>query len=160
MNKLRCFLFGATCLLSMAASAHWEWIDKAGVKVFSDRAPPSDIPEKDVVRRPELAPLLALPASAPVGAGAGSVESGVDKALIEKKMKAEEAQAGQRKELDQKTRQVKADNCGRAKLAKTTYESGIRISRVNDKGEIEFLDDAARRAELKRIQGVIDSDCS
>jgi hypothetical protein len=31
---------------------------------------------------------------------------------------------------------------------------------MNEKGEHEYLDDAARAAEANRIQGVIQSDCN
>ena len=47
----------------------------------------------------------------------------------------------------------------RAKQAKASFDSGLRISRTNAAGEREFMDDAARASELKRIQGIIASDC-
>ena len=43
--------------------------------------------------------------------------------------------------------------------AKATLESGMRMARVNDKGEREVLDDAQRAAELKRVNAIIASDC-
>ena len=65
----------------------------------------------------------------------------------------------QRKAVEEKNRVAKADNCVRAKQAKASYESGLRIRRVNAKGEVEVLDDAARAVEVKRIQAIIESDC-
>jgi hypothetical protein len=38
-------------------------------------------------------------------------------------------------------------------------DSGMRIARVNAKGEREILDDNQRVAEQRRLQSVIDSDC-
>ncbi len=38
-------------------------------------------------------------------------------------------------------------------------DSGMRVARVNDKGEREILDDNARAAEQRRLQSIIDSDC-
>ena len=38
-------------------------------------------------------------------------------------------------------------------------DSGIRIVRANAKGEREFMDDAIRAAETKRLEAVIASDC-
>jgi hypothetical protein len=32
--------------------AQWQWIDKDGRKVYSDRSPPSDIQEKNILKRP------------------------------------------------------------------------------------------------------------
>ena len=40
-----------------------------------------------------------------------------------------------------------------------TLDSGVRIARTNEKGEREFMDDAARAAEAKRTQDIIASDC-
>jgi hypothetical protein len=34
------------------AMAQWQWLDKDGRKVFSDRAPPPDVMEKDILKRP------------------------------------------------------------------------------------------------------------
>ena len=166
MNQLRYFLIAASCTLATAVSAQWVWIDKNGVKAFSDRPPPAEILEKNILKRPGAAPVLtpepmSAPgaAAAPASSASAAVPSGLDKALAEKKKKAEEAELAQRKAVEEKNRVAKADNCVRAKQAKASYESGLRIRRVNAKGEIEVLDDAARAAEVKRIQAIIDSDC-
>jgi len=37
---------------SLTALAQWQWIDKDGRKVYSDRSPPSDIPEKNILKAP------------------------------------------------------------------------------------------------------------
>ncbi|WP_412179990.1 DUF4124 domain-containing protein, partial [Variovorax paradoxus] len=51
MKFLLSLLLGSICLLPLAADAQWQWIDKNGKKVFSDQPPPTDIPEKNIVRR-------------------------------------------------------------------------------------------------------------
>ncbi len=38
-------------------------------------------------------------------------------------------------------------------------QDGVRINRLNDKGERIILDDAQRAEEMRRTQGVIDSEC-
>lgn len=40
-----------------------------------------------------------------------------------------------------------------------TLDSGMRMARLNDKGEREVLDDAQRAAELKRVNQIIAQDC-
>lgn len=149
------------CVLSWGAVAQWQWIDNSGSKVFSDRAPPPDIPTKNILKQPGGGPktlLVAAPTVPGVAASAPKI-SGIDKALEEKKKQAEEAQATQRKaELD-KNAAARTDNCKRAKLSKSNYDSGVRIARTNDKGESEILDDAARAAEVKRLEEVMASDC-
>ena len=64
-----------------------------------------------------------------------------------------------RKAEEDKLAKVKADNCSRARDAKASYASGMRLARVNKQGERDIVDDVARATELQRIQAVIDSDC-
>lgn len=183
MKHIRYYFVAVACLMSMVASAQWQWTDKNGNRVFSDRAPPPDVPEKNILKRPgswgkapgnielpssvEVSPSALATASAPRPAGsapqlAGSAPrlSGVDKELADKKKKVEDEAAAKRKAEEEKTAQVKAENCERARQTKANYESGIRLARVNPKtGEQEVLDDAARAAELKRIDSVVEANC-
>lgn len=172
MNNIRQILFLLACLVSLAASAQWQWTDKDGRKVFSDRAPPSDVLEKNILKRPGIgAKAMANPntpslasspveaASAPQSAASAPKLSGIDKELADKKKKAEEAQAAQRKAEQEKVVKAKVENCARAKQAKANFDSGVRVSRINEKGEREVLDDAARATEVKRIQAIVNSDC-
>ena len=158
--------------MSLAASAQWQWLDRDGRKVFSDRAPPAEVLEKNILKRPEgrgatagttdapanpAAPTFA--ASAPQGATSAPKLSGIDKELAEKKKKAEETEAAKRKADEEKVLKAKVENCARAKQAKITIASGLRLARTNEKGEREVMDDAARATEFKRIQAIIDTDC-
>jgi len=155
-----------------AASAQWQWTDKDGRKVFSDRAPPVDVLDKNIVKRPQ-GRASSTPAPEAAAAGAEAAQGspapatpaaaakgvGVDKELEAKKKQAADAEIAKRKAEEERITKAKVENCARAKQAKTTYDSGIRISRLNAAGEKEILDDAARAEELKRIQSVIASDC-
>lgn len=158
-----------TCV---AASAQWQWIDKDGRKVFSDRAPPVDVLDKSIVKRPAgRTPSAPAPDTAATGADAPQAApsatstppaakgAGVDKELEAKKKLAADAETAKRKAEEERITKAKVESCARAKQAKTTYDSGIRISRANAAGEREILDDATRAEELKRIQGVIAADC-
>lgn len=176
MNRIQYFLMCAACLLSVAASAQWQWIDNDGRKVFSDRAPAPDIPEKNILKRPAArtpntgkpnqpgqaalnAPELAPTASMPQSAASAPKLTGVDQDLSEKKKKVAEADAAKRKAEQEKNLKSKFDNCARAKQAKASYESGMRVARMNEKGEREIVDDTMRAAEIKRLQTIIESDC-
>lgn len=158
-----------TCI---AASAQWQWIDKDGRKVFSDRAPPVDVLDKNIVKRPPgRVPSTPAPEAAaanteatqatpaPGSAANAPKVNGVDKDLEAKKKQAADAEAAKRKTEEERVTKAKIENCARAKQAKSTYDSGVRISRNNAAGEREILDDAARAEELKRIQSVIAADC-
>lgn len=174
MKLLTLLLLGCVCALPLSASAQWQWIDKDGRKVYSDQAPPSDVPEKNILRRSGQAPraasgprapapaaeAVAAPASPPRSAASGPARPvGVDRQLEEKARRAEEAEKARRAAEEQKVAQAKAQNCQRARQGKAAMDSGIRVARLNDKGEREILDDQARAAEQQRMQSVIDADC-
>ncbi len=158
---IRSLITLAACLYALSASAQWTWLDKDGRKVFSDRPPPADVPEKNVLKRPGnrgTSP-LAAPAPAPAPAAAPTAAAGVDKSLQEKRKQAEEAEAAKRKVEEERVARAKAENCARAQQAKASFDSGMRISRVNEKGEREFMDDSARAIEGERIQASINQNC-
>ena len=110
-------------------------------------------------------PQPAEPADAPVAspplqpANPAKPAGGVDKELEAKKKAAVAAEEAKKKADDEKLVKAKVENCARAKSAKATFDSGVRISRTNPNGEREVFDDAARNEESKRIQGIIDRDC-
>jgi hypothetical protein len=165
-------VLGCVCLLPLAASAQWQWIDKNGKKVFSDQAPPPDVPEKNILRRSGTPPTRGgftqapAEADAPDAAASKSREAaaapkppGVDKELEEKTKKAQAEEKAKQAAEAEKNAKVKADNCDRARQGKATFDSGIRVAKVNAKGEREIMDDAARAAEQNRLQSIIESDC-
>ena len=172
MKFVHWLVLGCVVALPLSASAQWQWIDKDGKKVFSDQAPPPDIPEKNILRRvgpPPVARSTANPnvdaapaegaADAAPKAAAAPKPTGVDKELEEKTKKAEADEKARQAAEAAKVAKAKADNCALARQGKATVDSGIRIAKVNAKGEREIMDDSARAAEQKRIQSVIDSDC-
>lgn len=162
MKSPRPLICMALCLYALAASAQWQWLDKDGRKVFSDRAPPSDIPEKSILKRPgrqgaALAPLD--PPASPVAASNSAAPTGLDKSLQEKKKQAADAEAAKRKVEEERNARLMAENCGRAQQAKAGLDAGGRISRINEKGEREFFDEAAIAAEGQRLQTIINENC-
>ncbi len=167
MTALRALALACICILPLAASAQWQWRDNDGRRVFSDKAPPPEVPEKNILRRPGMrAPVAAEPLSAasspaPAKAVAANVPkiSGKDKALEDKKKQAEAAEAEKKKAQEEEVAKAQAENCTRAKQAKAQYDSGQRIARMNAKGEREIMDDNQRAAEVKRLQAVIARDC-
>lgn len=164
MTALRALALACICIVPLAASAQWQWIDKGGRRVFSDQAPPPEVPEKNILRRPGAAPAPAPqaaasePAARTVAANAPRI-SGKDKALEDKKKQAEAAEAEKKKAQAEAVAKAQAENCGRAKQAKAQYDSGQRIARINAKGEREIMGDDQRAAEVKRLQAVIARDC-
>lgn len=168
MTLHRPLLLAGLLLASLSAVAQYQWIDKDGRRVFSDRAPPADIPVKNILSQPRGgAALAAAPAAAEAAMPAASATAtagkaparGVDKALDDKKKQAEAADAAKQKADEARQAAARADNCKRAQGAKATLDSGMRMARVNAKGEREVLDDAQRAAELKRVNEIIAASC-
>ena len=170
MNGIRSLFIVVTCLAAFGVQAQWQWIDKDGRKVFSDRGPPSDIPAKNILKQPGAATrgmdamVNAAPAKPASAAGeSADVETpklgAEDKDLAARKKQAEAAEAAKTKAEDDRRAKIKAENCERAKGSKTVMDSGIRVSQTNAQGERVVLDDAGRAAELKRIQVALDANC-
>lgn len=161
---------GATFALS--ALAQWQWIDKDGRKVFSDRSPPSDIQEKDILKRPGGASRMAastpgdgtaLPPVAAASTPASKADmpklSGKDAQLEARKKQAEDAEAASKKAEEEKVAAAKTENCGRAKRGVASFDSGVRIATTNANGEREIMDDKARAVETRRLQDIVAADC-
>ena len=152
-----------------AAQAHaqWKWRDKDGHVTVSDRPPPRDVADKDILGRP---PADLRRAAAEASAAAASAASGaagvppVAKAPLDRELeirrKAAEAEAAAKAKADEERQAVRrADNCKRARAQMATLDSGQRMARVNDKGEREVLDEGARAEEARRAREVIASEC-
>ena len=145
-----------------SAWAQWKWEDRNGQVHLSDLPPPRDIPDKDVLQRPTdsvrraaaAAAAQASAASAPVPA-----KPKVDPELEARRSRQEQEQKARDKAAEDKANAQRAENCQRARQHLATLESGMRIARLNDKGEREILDDKARAEEMQRARQVIASEC-
>lgn len=161
MKLLHILLLTVACAVPAVASAQWQWIDKDGRKVYSDRAPPADIPEKSILKQPSGAiRLSAAPATAqPASAASAPAASGKDAALEAKKKQSDEEEDAKRKSAADKLAKDKAQNCDRARNTLTVLKSGVRMKMPNANGEMEFISDADRAKEIERVQGIVTSDC-
>lgn len=156
MKTLYSSLFLSLALVSGTCSAQWLWVDANGTKVYSDQPPPSNIPDKNVLKKPNtFAPLpleqtqSALPNDKKdTKSAASAASSTADSKLLE----AQKAQA-------EKQKMIKAERCKNAKKDLVALNSGVRISSFNDKGEREFMDDKKRAEEIKAKQKTLESDC-
>ena len=156
------FCVGFSLCVAMApAAAQWKWKDARGQVVISDVPPPRDIPERDVLQRPDnrRAPAAAA-APAASAAPAGEVaKAKVDPELEARRKKGETEQQEKVKADEEKVAMQRAENCQRARAHMTSLESGMRLARTNDKGEREILDDKGRADEMQRTRQIISSDC-
>jgi type IV secretory pathway VirB10-like protein len=145
------------------AQSIWKWRDKDGHIQVSDRPPPVEIPDKDILQRPHSA-RAPMPPPAASEAATDAPPPGGDPTLEAKKTKAQAEQAAQEKAKKDaetaKRNQAKAETCQRARNQLAALESGQRIGRMNEKGEREILDDKGREAEIARSRQIADSACN
>ncbi len=168
----------AAVLVSTPAEAQWRWRDASGRVTASDRPPPKEIPEKDILSRPSsaaqprrpvavaepasgAASAAALPASGAASGGllAASAPGGLQAEVEARRKRAEQEQAARAKAEQEKLAAQRAENCKRARSQVAALESGQRMARVNERGEREVLDDRGRAEELSKARSVVASDC-
>ena len=152
--------------LALPALAQWKWRDKAGQTQYSDLPPPAGTAEADILLRPNAgqrraaaAPVAAAAASDAASAAPRLAPKASEPELEAKRRKVEEEAAAKKKAEEARMAVARADNCVRAKAQVRTMESGVRVTRTNEKGEREFLDDATRATEAQRSRGIVASDC-
>lgn len=181
MNASNCSLIAhfrpflvAACLLAAAAlaQAQWAWKGSDGRMVFSDQAPPQGVADKDITRRPAgsraAAPANGLTDPSATNTAANNTSttatapklSAKDPELEKRKKEALAKEAAAKKADEEKNAAARKDNCERAKRAKTSVDSGVRLTTTDAKGEREFVSEAKRAEEAKRLQSIIASDCS
>lgn len=165
-------------LLISASGAHaqWTWRDRTGQVNASDRPPPRDIPDKDILSRPpaDARRASAVPAAAAGSGPAASASASVagttaalpaaPKNALEREVEArkrvvEQEQQARVKGEEERLAAQRVENCRRARSQLAAFESGQRIARINDKGEREVLDDKARADESRQAREVVGSDC-
>ncbi|WP_341891643.1 DUF4124 domain-containing protein [Variovorax sp. YR752] len=153
-------LVGAT--LALPAAAQWKWRGVNGQIQYSDLPPPAGVSDKDILQRPSGSTLRAAPV-APAASAASApalTPKTSDPELEAKRKKAEQEEAAKAKAEQERVAAVKAENCKRAREQIRTLDSGMRMARVNEKGEREVLDDKMRAEEMKRARDVANADCA
>jgi hypothetical protein len=147
---------------ALPAVAQWKWRDKSGQTQYSDLPPPPGVSDQDILQRPTATTRRVAPeaASAPSLAPSGAARPSEPELEAKRKKAEEDAIAEKKKAEDAKNAASKAENCNRARAQMRTIDSGQRVARVNEKGEREFLDDAARADEAKRTRDIMAANCN
>lgn len=158
----------AALLLGLAcggAIAQWKWRDANGRITASDLAPPSSVPDRDILARPadqraaSGAPAPAAAASASPTSARPVVTVGTDPELEARRKRAADEQSLQKRQTEQREAAARAENCNRVRANLGALSQGGRIARANAQGEREILDDKAIAEELKRAQAAVASEC-
>jgi hypothetical protein len=147
--------------LALPAAAQWKWRDKGGQIQYSDLPPPHGIADENILQRPSATQRRALPApaSAPASGPAIAAAKAVEPELEAKRRKVEQEAAEKEKAEQARVAAQKVESCSRAKSYLRMLDDGIRIARVDAKGEREVLEDKGRAEETKRTREIIAKDC-
>lgn len=189
MKKIAWFCaFTFSLLASLSAQAQWQWLDQSGRKIYSDQAPPKDVPESKIIKgadgRPytpvlPIAELIknpkykdpnaetavavngkaAAPATAASAAARAKPSTAEAKKAAEKKL-AEEKKAEQaRLAAERERKEADARDCARMASSLASLNSGARIAIIDAKGERGYMSDANLAAERKRITDMMAERC-
>lgn len=165
---LRALLFALLVMPLLAgAQTQWKWRDAQGRVQYSDRPPPAGVADKDILTRPPGAQLPRVVQVLPVGQApseparpaAPAASSAVERVAANEKAKQAREQEAKRKAEEQRQVEQRAENCRNAREQLAGLQSGIRVARVNDKGEREVIDDAQRAQAIQRAQAAVASEC-
>ena len=159
----------AAMLVANPAHAQWMWKDDAGRLVVSDQPPPTTVPLSRIVKAPRQRGADVIPA-APVKEG-DAKEPGKDAAKAEvpktvadrdlefKQRQKESAEAAKKAEAETAKAKALQENCTAVRGNLAGLQSGGRASRVNEKGEKSYIDDAQRQGEIAKAQSQIAQYC-
>ena len=135
---------------AVSAGQVFEWKDASGKTHFSDQ-PPLGVDAKPI----GIKTTAPKPSGPPAGGGSQSAvapKTWAEKAADSDKRKAEnqENTAKAKEEAERKQRMQEA--CESAKRELQLLQSGVRVQRLDEKGERIVLDDAAREEEMARVR--------
>ena len=154
---IRFALFASAMLAAASAQAQvYKCLDPDGRTVYrQDPCPPSM--KRESMTKPSIAP---TPAAAPTDAGKGAPKTAAEQEQAFRKRQQDAAKAA--KDAEQKTAQaqVKEQNCASARQRLTQYQYGGRISKIDDKGERYYLDDATVESGKAKAQADVTQYCN
>lgn len=157
-------LVGALLLAALPAMAQYMWIDDKGLKQFSDRPPPPNVPDKRILKAPGKQPFNPNAAAQVEDAPAAEpAEAKRPPTLAERnadfnKRKAEAAAAEKKAGEDAQRKADVAANCDGARKNQMALDQGIRMNSYDKNGERGVMGDQEREELRKKTQKVL-ADC-
>lgn len=164
MKRSKLYLIGVALVLCAAAAnaQQYKWKDSRGRTVYGDIPPPG-------VKAMPLSPVATPPSAAP---STPAAEAGAKAAAkpsrsltpaeqeMEFRRRVKEAQETAAKQAEKdKAERDRQENCQLAREQERTLTSGQRISRVDEKGERYYINDAQRGEELAQARRSVSQWC-
>jgi hypothetical protein len=156
-------------LLIAAPAAHaqvYKCVDKAGKTVYSQSPCPSNTKSANV--RQSVTPSSALPPPSSAAKTDGKADSKAapagPKTTAEleqdfRKRRAEQEEAAKKEQEKMADAKAREENCRNSRSTLASLESGVRQTRVNDKGERVTLEDAQLAQETDRTRKAVQEWC-
>ncbi|RCS59653.1 DUF4124 domain-containing protein [Parvibium lacunae] len=155
-------------LCSFSVLAQYQWRDANGNMQFSDRPPPGDIPEANIIRRPRgMEPVRSLstpsiPSSPAPQAGdkGGSKPASLAEREMEFRKRQTENAEKAKKQADKEAQDAQRKAaCEQQRNQLAALESGQRMSRFDASGERVVMEDGDRNAEQERVRRSLEQHC-
>ncbi|HKQ24357.1 MAG TPA: DUF4124 domain-containing protein [Burkholderiales bacterium] len=149
------------CVTALPALGElYKWTDAEGVVHYSDQPPPPNVKKPVTVKPRNPAPPTAAPAAAAAAAPAAGPKTPAEQEAEFNRRRVEAAEKDAAEKKVAKEAEEKKKNCEQAKAQLARMQTGARITRYNDSGEIEYLNDAEIAQEAVRARQVADSWCN
>jgi hypothetical protein len=146
------------CLLAMPALGDlYKWTDAEGKVHYSDQPPPPNVKQPITVKPRSPATPTAVPAAEGTPAAGPKTYVEQDAEFNRRRVEAAEREAAEKKAAMEAAEKKK--NCEAAKTRLAGLQSGARVSRYNENGEIVYVSDAEIAQETVRAKQAADSWC-
>lgn len=172
--KLQNFLCVMCVLIALPMLANaeiYKWKDKDGTVRYTDTPPPSNIKQEAISGKKFIKPTgqapLAPVANSDATAGKDELKgktpnpnAGTPEEIAAKlRQKNAEADKNNKKEKEAQAK-IKEENCKISKANLASYQQGGRVYKMNEKGELEYLDDDGIKAGAEKAQKEVSMYCS
>lgn len=148
-------------LIAAAAQAQYVWVDAKGVKQFSDRAPPPEVPVKNILKspspvKPSLEPVDAVDTAKAAKAQVKADEPSLaDREAEYRKRMTAKAEADKEAAEKAAIQAQRAVACNAARAARAQLDNGRRLRGPDG----SFLGDAERAQQAARTDAIL-RDCA
>jgi hypothetical protein len=157
-HLLPLFLLAVALSLALPASAQiYQWKDKNGKTIISDKPPPDRVPPPKPAEVDGGADAESTPA--PVAKPAPRPPAWVDQEMEFRKRQMEAQEKAEKEAKEAASAATREENCQKMSRWLQMLESGQRLSSLDDKGERQFMNDAQRAQEMEKTKSAYEAQC-
>ncbi|MFN0305076.1 MAG: DUF4124 domain-containing protein [Burkholderiales bacterium] len=156
---MRILILAATVLVSASVIAQpYRWVDANGRVQYSDHPPVGTTNAKTV--KSKISTATGTPGSSDAASAKSAPLTPAEQEQGFRKRRVEEQEKAQKLAKDEEAAKEKRDACKSAQRSLAGMEAVGRVTRTNDAGEREFLNDAEIATEKERTRKIAASACN